>query len=148
MGGFLLHGFSHGLLHPALRLTGAVCPLRRRERGRRARLAATEPTKDSTMAKSSLLGGERAAVHPSGKGSDLLGPSDSSDSGSDAQGELGPDQLSSDSDRSGTGERASADLGDSGNGADILPDRVDRMGGALKEASWRPCHAGWRPVSP
>ena len=81
------------------------------------------------MAKSSLMGGERAAVHPSGKGSDLLGPSDSSDSGSDAQGELGPDQLNSDSDRSGTGERASADLGDSGDSADILPDRVERMGG-------------------
>ncbi|MBI2772472.1 MAG: hypothetical protein HYX47_22825 [Burkholderiales bacterium] len=81
------------------------------------------------MAKSSLMGGERAAVQPSGKGADLLGPSDSSDSGSDAMGELGPDQLNSDSDRSGTGERASADPRDSGEGADILPDRVDRVGG-------------------
>ena len=79
------------------------------------------------MAKSSLLGGDRAPTHPSGKGSDLLGPSDSSDSGSDAQGEFSPEQLNSDTDRSGTGERASADLRDSGRGDDILPDRVDHL---------------------
>lgn len=78
------------------------------------------------MASSSILGGERAAVHPSGRGSDLLGPSDSSDSGSDSIGELGPDQIDSDTDRYGTGERASADLRDSGRGLDILPDHVDR----------------------
>jgi hypothetical protein len=77
------------------------------------------------MANSSLLGGERAPHQPSGRGSNLLGPSDSSDSGSDALGELGPDQLDSDTDRYGTGERASADLRDSGSSADILPDRVD-----------------------
>ncbi|MEP6791846.1 MAG: hypothetical protein ABI907_10765 [Ramlibacter sp.] len=82
------------------------------------------------MARSSIMGGERAAVQPSGKGADLLGPSDSSDSGSDATGELGPDQLNSDTDRAGTGERASADLADSGEGIDILPDRVDRLGGS------------------
>ncbi|MFC5497201.1 hypothetical protein ACFPOE_06625 [Caenimonas terrae] len=87
------------------------------------------------MANSSILGGERAAVQPSGRGSDLLGPSDSSDSGSDAQGELGPDQINSDTDRFGTGERASADLADSGSGLDILPDHVDRAsrGGAEGE---------------
>ncbi len=78
------------------------------------------------MAKSSILGGERAAVQPSGRGADLLGPSDSSDSGSDAMGELGPDQMNSDTDRNGTGERASADIRDSGSGLDILPDHVDR----------------------
>lgn len=78
------------------------------------------------MAKSSILGGERAAVQPSGRGADLLGPSDSSDSGSDAMGELGPDQMDSDTDRNGTGERASADMRDSGSGLDILPDHVDR----------------------
>lgn len=84
------------------------------------------------MAKSSILGGERAPVHPSGRGADLLGPSDSSDSGSDSVGELGPDQIDSDTDRNGTGERASADLSDSGSGLDILPDHVDRasVGGA------------------
>lgn len=78
------------------------------------------------MANSSILGGERAAVHSSGRGSDLLGPSDSSDSGSDSIGELGPDQIDSDTDRFGTGERASVDLRDSGRGLDILPDHVDR----------------------
>ena len=78
------------------------------------------------MAKSSILGGERAAVHPSGRGADLLGPSDSSDSGSDSIGELGPDQIDSDTDRYGTGERASADLSESGSGLDILPDHLDR----------------------
>ena len=78
------------------------------------------------MASSSILGGERPALHPSGRGSDLLGPSDSSDSGSDSLGELGPDQMDSDTDRFGTGERASADLSDSGSGLDILPDHVDR----------------------
>ena len=84
------------------------------------------------MAHSSILGGERAAVQPSGRGADLLGPSDSSDSGSDAMGELGPDQIDSDTDRNGTGERASADMRDSGSGLDILPDHVDRAsrGGA------------------
>ena len=84
------------------------------------------------MARSSILGGERAAVHSSGRGADLLGPSDSSDSGSDSIGELGPDQMDSDTDRNGTGERASADLRDSGSGVDILPDHVDRasIGGA------------------
>lgn len=78
------------------------------------------------MASSSILGGERAPVHSTGRGADLLGPSDSSDSGSDALGELGPDQIDSDTDRNGTGERASADLNDSGSGQDILPDHVDR----------------------
>jgi hypothetical protein len=84
------------------------------------------------MATSSILGGDRAALQPSGRGADLLGPSDSSDTGSDAIGELGPDQLASDTDRFGTGERASADLRDSGSGLDILPDHVDRAsrGGA------------------
>lgn len=78
------------------------------------------------MATSSILGGDRAPVHSSGRGADLLGPSDSSDTGSDSVGELGPDQLASDTDRFGTGERASADLRESGSGLDILPDHVDR----------------------
>jgi hypothetical protein len=84
------------------------------------------------MATSSILGGERAPVLPSGRGADLLGPSDSSDTGSDSIGELGPDQLGSDTDRYGTGERPSADLRESGNGEDILPDHVARasVGGA------------------
>lgn len=84
------------------------------------------------MATSSILGGERAALQPSGRGADLLGPSDSSDTGSDSIGELGPDQLGSDTDRYGTGERASADLRDVADGEDIRPDHIARAstGGA------------------
>lgn len=84
--------------------------------------------------------GESMASIPQGHDTGALGPSDSSDSGSDtlhatrqagdADGELdqhaleqGPAELESDSDRSGTGERASAD-GDSNlkPDGDILPD--------------------------
>jgi hypothetical protein len=88
--------------------------------------------KDIQMAKSSILGGERAALQPSGRGADLLGPSDSSDSGSDSIGELGAEQLASDTDRSGTGDRSSADLRDTADGADIRPDHIARAstGGA------------------
>lgn len=80
------------------------------------------------MAYSSILGGERAPVQPSGKGADLLGPSDSSDSGSDSIGELGQDDLDSDSDRAGTGDRAGVEPQTGVSGADILPDRVVRLG--------------------
>lgn len=78
------------------------------------------------MATSSLLGGELPSTHASGKTADLLGPSDSSDSGSDAMGEFGPEELSSDSDRHGTGERGSVETGRKPAGSDILPDRVQR----------------------
>jgi hypothetical protein len=90
------------------------------------------------MATSSILGGERAARQADGKGVDRLGPSDSSDSGSDVQGEspmaTGPDNpgewgavvtdLASDTDASGTGERATVDGSSVADGADILPDRI------------------------
>jgi hypothetical protein len=90
------------------------------------------------MANSSILGGTRAPRRASGHDVDTLGPSDSSDSGSDIQGERamatdadGPDEfgsvtarLSSDSDTEGTGERASASGERAHDGADILPDRV------------------------
>jgi hypothetical protein len=93
------------------------------------------------MATSSILGGERAATRPSGRDTDLLGPSDSSDSGSDVQnergfdaldpGEIGGDRadLHSDSDAGGTGERAAAvhDT-DIVEGADVAPDRVEAVG--------------------
>jgi hypothetical protein len=93
------------------------------------------------MATSSILGGERAATRPSGRDTDLLGPSDSSDSGSDVQnergfdaldpGEIGGDRadLQSDSDAGGTGERAAAvhDT-DIVEGADLAPDRVEAVG--------------------
>ncbi len=76
--------------------------------------------------KSSLMGGERAAVYPTGRSNAILGPSDSSDSGSDIQGErdMSAEELASDSDAAGTGERATADA-DVREGADIAPDRID-----------------------
>lgn len=76
------------------------------------------------MAYSSILGGERAAVQPSGRGSDLLGPSDNSDSGSDA---VGTQEIHADSDGVGTGERGAVAGADAVEGADISPDRVIRM---------------------
>ena len=92
------------------------------------------------MAKSSILGGEHAPARGPGHDVDALGPSDSSDSGSDVQGERPmatgadtPDELGSvtvrrgtDSDADGTGERASAAGDDALDGADILPDRIGR----------------------
>jgi hypothetical protein len=100
------------------------------------------------MATSSILGGERAATQADGRDARALGPSDSSDSGSDIQGELnleapgyGEDQftdtagpanlpLSSDSDTGGTGERGSAIPGEEPReGSDITPDRVTSLAG-------------------
>lgn len=81
------------------------------------------------MAYSSILGGERAPTQAEGKTAGALGPSDSSDSGSDSLGELADDQLASDSDRHGTGERASVQAEQDGSAMDILPDRVVRLGG-------------------
>ena len=91
------------------------------------------------MATSSITGGDRAPVQSTGRGTDALGPSDSSDSGSDVQGERGFDavdegeiggdraDLSSDTDAAGTGERGAAvhDT-DIVEGADIAPDRIER----------------------
>jgi hypothetical protein len=96
------------------------------------------------MAQSSILGGQRAPAHARGKDADALGPSDSSDSGSDVQGERAhtasdatdagaiPAERSSDTDASGTGERGAAFGDDVDEGADILPDRVEgSVGDAL-----------------
>ncbi|MGE5864721.1 MAG: hypothetical protein ACM32J_06450 [Rhizobacter sp.] len=89
------------------------------------------------MAQSSILGGQRAPAQASGRDTDALGPSDSSDSGSDVQGErphqaaddanIGalPADLGSDTDAAGTGERGAAFGDDALEGADILPDRID-----------------------
>ena len=99
------------------------------------------------MATSSILGGHRAAVRPKGTDTGALGPSDSSDSGSDVQneagfqaldaGEIGGDRadLASDTDAGGTGERGAAvhDT-DIVEGADIAPDRI-AGGDPLEEAS-------------
>ncbi|HSC63493.1 MAG TPA: hypothetical protein VLD35_07665, partial [Caldimonas sp.] len=75
------------------------------------------------MSHSSILGGDRAAQQAPGRDAETLGPSDSSDSGSDIQGatrlktepeegeETGgatPIVEDSDSDSGGTGERAEA----------------------------------------
>lgn len=93
------------------------------------------------MATSSILGGQSAPQRPKGFGTEELGPSDSSDSGSDVQGErslatqpddesmLGavPVDLSSDSDAGGTGERAGALPVPARDGGDILPDHVEDL---------------------
>lgn len=82
------------------------------------------------MATSSILGGSKAPEEISGKDLQALGPSDNSDSGSDAVGAYGDDELSSDSDAVGTGERASAGLGRDQPDADILPDHIEQAPGA------------------
>jgi hypothetical protein len=96
------------------------------------------------MATSSILGADRAPSQAAGRDVEALGPSDSSDSGSDVQGELdlapptdlddtvyGTVQpgLASDSDSAGTGERSAALPDEAGREAgDILPDRVQSIG--------------------
>lgn len=77
------------------------------------------------MAYSSILGADLAPVQPSGRDAELLGPSDSSDTGSDA---LGTSEAYGDSDATGTGERASVTPGEGREGADILPDRIVQPG--------------------
>ena len=100
------------------------------------------------MTKSSFLGGERAAQRAPGKDIDALGPSDSSDSGSDVQGEFSLRSegehayergslvvnTANDSDSSGTGERASATGRDLPDGADIMPDHLTGTAGALDDS--------------
>lgn len=76
------------------------------------------------MSHSSLLGGDAATPYPQGRALAALGPSDSSDSGSDALGEFNDEQLAADSDRHGTGERPSVDPRAPGQATDILPDAV------------------------
>ena len=76
------------------------------------------------MSYSSVYGAAVAPSQPSGRDSQLLGPSDNSDSGSDA---LGTSEAYGDSDAAGTGERGSVSPGDDREGADILPDHVVRL---------------------
>ncbi|HJV25610.1 MAG TPA: hypothetical protein VJ673_07975 [Aromatoleum sp.] len=112
------------------------------------------------MAKSSILGGDPVPVTPRGHSTGDLGPSDSSDSGSDIAGApgladdagldndagttsdvdrgrgAGPDvgdvDLDSDTDAEGTGERRSAGRDDTSREAnDILPDAIVRDPGGL-----------------
>lgn len=81
------------------------------------------------MATSSILGGSHVPEEISGKDVHALGPSDNSDSGSDAVGAYGDDELASDTDAAGTGERTSVGpMGDESD-ADILPDRIEPVTG-------------------
>ena len=69
-----------------------------------------------------------------GHGTSALGPSDSSDSGSDLAGpdagaNIGDANLDSDSDRNGTGERAAAGGDDAVEGADIGTDHIEDIPG-------------------
>ena len=73
------------------------------------------------MAYSSILGAEVAPAQPTGRDAELLGPSDNSDSGSDA---MGTAEARADSDAAGTGERGVVAGADAREGGDILPDRV------------------------
>ena len=83
------------------------------------------------MATSSILGGSHMPEEINGKDVHALGPSDNSDSGSDAVGAYGDDELSSDTDAAGTGERASVGrIGEQPN-ADILPDRIEPVTGLV-----------------
>ena len=84
------------------------------------------------MATSSILGGERATPYPQGRDVGSLGPSDSSDSGSDVAnvpppgiaGSVGS-TASADSDAAGTGERSTATPADAPlDNRDIEPDSV------------------------
>jgi hypothetical protein len=99
------------------------------------------------MAQSSILGGNAAPSKARGTGTDVLGPSDSSDSGSDVQGErrfattaddggegTRPVDMDSDTDAAGTGERASAEGDDAREAADISPDRIIQPADALDGA--------------
>jgi hypothetical protein len=100
------------------------------------------------MSTSSLLGAERAPQQASGRDAEALGPSDTSDSGSDIlgatrlktdaeEGELGgatPVALDSDSDSMGTGVRAEAVPEGARDGADIAPDRIARSKDAMDAA--------------
>lgn len=89
--------------------------------------------------------GQNDRILGRGHGTAALGPSDSSDSGSDVQGAercIGDAGLDSDTDRNGTGERlgATPDTEFEG-GEDIAPDRIERLpddeGGDEEEAADR-----------
>lgn len=79
------------------------------------------------MATSSILGGALLPEEISGKDIHALGPSDNSDSGSDAIGAYSEDELASDTDSSGTGERASVEPNLEQTDADILPDPIQQL---------------------
>ena len=95
------------------------------------------------MATSNILGGNRTPKQARGRDVDALGPSDSSDSGSDVQGTFDLDDsdqfdtnagarqtgMEGDSDAAGTGERGAARLDEEAeSGSDISPDSVRTLG--------------------
>jgi hypothetical protein len=100
------------------------------------------------MSHSSILGGDRAPQQAPGRDAESLGPSDTSDSGSDIrgagrmnaadtqEGQFGatPVERESDTDSMGTGERAEAVPEGARDGADIAPDRIARSKDALDSA--------------
>ena len=100
------------------------------------------------MSQSSILGGDRAPQQARGRDAEALGPSDTSDSGSDIhgsrrlktdtpEGEMGgatPVDPGSDTDSMGSGERAEAVPEGARDGADIAPDRIARSKDALDSA--------------
>lgn len=102
------------------------------------------------MARSSISGADRAPTQAQGRDVEALGPSDTSDSGSDVQGELdlaAPTDLDralhgvvqpgleSGSDAAGTGERGAALPDEEGReGADILPDEVRSFADEAQDA--------------
>ena len=88
----------------------------------------------STLTPDNLPAGPDRRIHQ-GHGTSALGPSDSSDSGSDLQGaldtagtEIVDEDLDSDTDRSGTGERAAASPDTPvRDGADIGTDHLEQI---------------------
>lgn len=98
------------------------------------------------MATSSVTGNHDSAADDADDDTRMLGPSDSSDSGSDTLGQRAdlaqPDDslggtiepLDGGSDASGTGERADVEGDTSVDGADILPDRIIGPGGRAMDA--------------
>ncbi|HEX4764462.1 MAG TPA: hypothetical protein VFU92_08985 [Usitatibacter sp.] len=92
----------------------------------------------STLTPDNLPAGPDRRIHQ-GHGTSALGPSDSSDSGSDLSGASGPDigdaDLDSDTDAEGTGERAAAGRDKaSRESADIDTDHVERIVPPLDDA--------------
>ena len=63
------------------------------------------------MATSSILGGDRVPRRPGGTDVASLGPSDSTDSGSDTRGGFDDDELASDTDAEGTASACGQGMG-------------------------------------
>lgn len=82
------------------------------------------------MATRSIVGGTPAPEDISGKDMRSLGPSDLSDSGSDALGAYDAEALASDTDSAGTGEGVSIGPGGAQPDADILPDHLEPAPGS------------------